>query len=183
MGFIDLVLKRKSIRSFLSTPVDRTILDKCLEAARLAPSACNAQPWQFFICDKEPLRSELSERAFSGIYSMNSFAKEAPVLVVVAKRTTKVAPKVGGLFQGVDFGLIDIGIACDHFQLAAAEEDLGTCLLGWFNSKAVVKILNLPKNLKPTLMIAVGYPKGPMGGRKDRLPLEEVRSYIESPSK
>jgi len=183
MGFIDLVMKRRSVRSFLPTPVDRATLDKYLEVARLAPSACNAQPWHFFICDRDPLRSELAERAFSGIYSMNSFAKEAPVLVVVAKKTTKVAPKVGGIFQGVDFGLIDIGIVCDHFQLAAAEEGLGTCLLGWFNSKAVIKVLNLPKTLKPILMIAVGYPKGPMGGHKNRLPLEDVRSYIENPSK
>ena len=179
MSFLDLVAKRKSVRVFLPTPIDRTVLDKCLEAARLAPSACNAQPWHFIICDKAPLRETLAEEAFSGIYSMNSFAKEAPVLIVVTQKTTKAAPKLGGLFQGIDFGLIDIGIACEHFQLAAAEENLGTCMLGWFNSRAVRKILKLPKNLKIVLIIAVGYPSAPMGGPKKRYPLEDIRTYVE----
>ena len=179
MSFLDLVAKRKSVRVFLPTPIDRTVLDKCLEAARLAPSACNAQPWHFIICDKTPLRETLAKEAFSGIYSMNSFAKEAPALIVVTQKTTKAAPKLGGLFQGIDFGLIDIGIACEHFQLAAAEENLGTCMLGWFNSRAVRKILKLPKNLKIVLMIAVGYPSTPMGGPKKRYPLKDIRTYVE----
>ena len=79
MNFLELVKKRRSVRRYSKGKVPREVIDRCLEAARLAPSACNAQPWYFIAVDDEKLKNELANKAFSGIYSMNSFAKDAPV--------------------------------------------------------------------------------------------------------
>jgi len=77
MNFLELVQKRQSTRTYLSRPVDREKIDRCIDAARLAPSACNSQPWSFVIVDDPEKKQELAENAFSGIYSIVSAAKQA----------------------------------------------------------------------------------------------------------
>ena len=141
MDFLDLVRKRESVRSYSVTPVPRELINKCLEAARLAPSACNSQPWTFIVIDDPETKKKLADTAFSGIYSINAFAREAPVLVVVITERSAYAAKLGAYFRGMQYNLIDIGIACEHFILQAAEEGIGTCWLGWFNERGVKKVL------------------------------------------
>ena len=75
MAFLELARKRKSVRSYRGDPVPREVIDRCLEAARLAPSACNSQPWSFVVVDTPQKRREFVEAAYSGLHSMNSFAK------------------------------------------------------------------------------------------------------------
>ena len=82
MPFLDLVRKRQSERKYSDMPVPRDVIERCLEAARLAPSACNSQPWTFMVVEGE-LKNRLATAAFSGLYSMNSFAARAPILIVV----------------------------------------------------------------------------------------------------
>jgi len=79
MALLDLLKHRKSVRDFLDRPVEREKSMICLEAARVAPSACNSQPWKFIVVDDRELKNRLCDTAFSGIYSMNSFCKTAPV--------------------------------------------------------------------------------------------------------
>jgi len=81
--------KRRSVRAYQARAVARETIEKCLEAARLAPSACNSQPWQFIVVDREPVRSELAQAAFSGVYAMNNFAAQAPVLIAVLTESSK----------------------------------------------------------------------------------------------
>src|SRR3989339_620853 len=119
MTFIDLVKHRFSCRKFLNTPVEKEKLEQCLEAARLAPSACNSQPWSFIVVDEEKCKNRLAEEAFSGAYSMNAFAKSAPVLIVVVTERSGYIARLGGYFKGVQYSLIDIGIACEHLILQA----------------------------------------------------------------
>ena len=180
MTFLELVKKRKSTRRYSARPVPREVIDRCLEAARLAPSACNSQPWYFIVIDDEKLKDTLAKGAFSRIYSMNSFAKEAPVLIVVVTERSNYIARLGGYFKGVQYSLIDIGIACEHLILQAEEEGLGTCWLGWFNENAVKKVLGLPKEKKIDVIISMGYPEEEGTRDKARRSLSEIRRFIVS---
>lgn len=178
MSFLDLARARYSLRKYADTPVPREVIDRCLEAARLAPSACNSQPWSFIVVDQNPKRRELAEAAFGGIYSMNKFALNAPVLIVMVTEKSKFAAALGGQFQGTQYALIDIGIAGEHLCLQAAEEGVGTCWFGWFNEKAVKNVLGLPRSAKVDVIIGMGYPaEGVEPREKKRRSLNEVRSY------
>ena len=157
MVLLDIIRHRRSIRRYVDKPVARDRILLCLEAARLAPSTCNSQPWKFVVIDDEQLRNRLCNAAFSGIYSVFAFAKKAPVIVAVVSEKSKFLAKVGSQLRGTNFYLIDIGIAAEHFVLQAEELGLGTCWLGWFNEKAVKSILNVPKDRRIDILIAVGY--------------------------
>ena len=177
MTFLELAKKRKSVRKYYPQSVSRELLDRCLEAARLSPSACNAQPWYFIIIDDKKLKDELAGKAFSGVYAINSFAKDAPVLIVVVTERSNYIARLGGYFKGVQYSLIDIGIACEHLILQAQEEGLGTCWLGWFNEGAVKKILGLPRDKKVDIIISLGYPQEGVEWGKMRKPLAEIRRF------
>ena len=177
MSFMDLVQKRRSIRSYRPDPIPREAVDRCLEAARLAPSACNSQPWSFVVVDSPKLREQFTEAAFSGLHSMNSFAKDAPVHIAVVRENAKIAARFGGFFRGVDFALIDIGIACEHMVLQAAEEDIRSCYFGWFDEKGVKRVLELPRGTRVDLLICLGYTDRPLQAPKQRKLLDEIRRY------
>jgi nitroreductase len=177
MIFLELLKKRKSVRRYLPKRVPKEAIDKCLEAARLAPSACNSQPWYFIVIDEEKLKNTLVNKAFSGLYSMNSFVREAPVLIIVLTERSKYIARLGGYFRGIQYSLIDIGIACEHLILQASEEGLGTCWLGWFNEKAVKKILGVPKSKKVDVIISMGYPAESETHDRTRKPLDEIRTF------
>lgn len=142
----------------MDQPVAQDILARCLEAARLSPSACNSQAWRFLIVTDPALRTRLAQKAFGGVYAMNSFAKEAPVLVVVVTERSKYMTQVAGATRGTQYNLIDIGIVCEHFILQATEEGLGTCWIGWFDQQGVRDVLGLSKKDCLDVMISVGYP-------------------------
>lgn len=177
MGFLDLVQMRHSVRSYAPTPVPREAIDRCLEAARLAPSACNSQPWTFVVVDDKETIAKCAEQAFSGLYSMNSFVKNAAALIVVITERSRYSALLGGYVRGTQYSLIDVGIACEHLVLQAAEEGLGTCWLGWFNEKRLKKLLGLPRSAKVDVAISMGYPAGQKEGSKNRKSLDEVRRY------
>jgi nitroreductase len=178
MTFLDLVRTRQSERRYAPTQVPRAIVERCLEAARLAPSACNSQPWTFIVVDDEAVRNRLAEAAFSGLYSMNRFAAKAPVLVAVVTERSKYVARLGGQMRGVQYSLIDIGIACEHFILQAAEEGVGSCWLGWFNEGAVKKVLGLPRGARIDVIISVGYPETPQVREKNRKRREDMARYV-----
>ena len=178
MGFLELVKNRYSVRSYLAKNVSRDILERCLEAARLAPSACNSQPWYFIVVDNPELKEKLAEAAFSGIYSLNDFAKKAPVLVAVITEKSCYAVTLGAALRGTQYNRIDIGIACEHFVLEAEEEGLGTCWIGWFNERAAKKILKVLPWKKIDVMISLGYPDNAGPQKKERKPLSEISKFI-----
>ncbi|GAB6280758.1 MAG: nitroreductase family protein [Thermovirga sp.] len=177
MSFIDLVQKRRSVRSYRPDPVPRESIERCLEAARLAPSACNSQPWSFVVVDLPELREQFVEAAFSGLHSMNRFAKSAPVHIAVVRKNTKTPARLGCFFRGVDFTLVDIGIACEHLMLQAAEEDIGSCMFGWFDEKGVRQVLDLPRRSRVLLLICLGYADRRLEAPKQRKTIDEIRRY------
>jgi len=174
--FNKLVNKRISVREYKDLPIDDDSIRLCLEAARLAPSACNSQPWRFIVVNDKDLKDRLCDRAFSGIYGMNAFAKGAPVIIAVVSERAKFIAKIGGHFRGTSYYLIDIGIACEHLVLQAAELGIGTCMLGWFNEKAAKEILGIPRPKKVDLLISLGYYKETQKERARRT-LSEISGY------
>ncbi|MBU1007104.1 MAG: nitroreductase family protein [Candidatus Omnitrophica bacterium] len=177
MKFLDLVRKRKSTRNYSSRPVAREIIDRCIEAARLAPSACNSQPWSFIVIDDEELRNKVCEAAFSAPYSLNTFARKASVLIAVVTERSKYVTKLAGYFRGIQFSLVDIAIACEHLILQAEEDGVGTCWLGWFNEKKVKKILNVPRRKKIDIIISMGYPESDALAEKKRKDINKIRRF------
>jgi len=169
---------RRSVRNFIDKPVEKDKIMKCLEAARLAPSACNSQPWKFIVVDDKQLKNKLCEAAFRGIHSFNSFCKIAPVIVVVISEKSKFIARIGELFRGTKYCLIDIGIACEHFVLQAEGLGLGTCWIGWFNEKAVKSSIGIPRRKKIDILIALGYyDREKLGPEHGRDTMEEIASF------
>ena len=179
MKFLDLVKRRQSVRRYADRPVSREAIDRCLEAARLAPSACNSQPWSFVVVDDPETVKAVSEQAFSGIYRMNRWAEPAPVLIVVTTERSKYYAALGAQMRNTRYNLIDIGIACEHLALQAAEEGLGTCWIGWFDEKAVKRALGLPRAKKVDIVLTLGYPADERVREKKREPLDAIRRYHE----
>jgi len=178
MALLDLIKHRKSVRDFLNRPVEREKIMMCLEAARLAPSESNSQPWRFIVVDDKQLKDKLCDVAFSGIYWISSFCKTAPVIVVVISEKSKFLARIGGMFRGIKYYLIDIGIAGEHFVLEAEDLGLGTCWIGWFNERAVKSILNIPQHKKIDILIALGYYNGEkLGPEHGREPMEKIASF------
>ncbi len=178
MALLDLLKHRKSVRHFVDRPVEREKIMMCLEAARLAPSACNSQPWKFIVVDDRQLKNKLCDAAFSGIYSMNSFCKMAPVIVVIISEKSNFSARIGGMFRGTKYYLIDIGIAVEHFILEAEDLGLGTCWIGWFNEQAVKPILNIPQQKKIDIVIALGYyDSEKVSSEHGREPIDKIASF------
>ena len=157
MDFLDLVKKRQSDRKYKNTPVDRDMIVKCIEAARLAPSACNSQPWKFVVVDDSQLLPEMVSAA-AGM-GMNKFAVQCPVIVAAVLEKMNFTARIGSVIKDKEYSLLDVGIAVENFCLQAAELGLGTCILGWFDEKKVKKLLGIGSRRVP-LLITLGYPDG-----------------------
>ena len=176
---MDLVATRRSVRRFQGKKVDRHLLQQCVEAARLAPSAENVEPWRFLIVDDPELKDKLCQQAFSGIYSATRWAAKAPVIVVLLAELDILANRIGRQITGVDFYLIDLGIGGEHFVLQARELGLGTCWIGWFSSRGVRKALKLPRKYRPVELIAVGYADVAVFKEKQRRSLADICWFNE----
>ncbi len=175
MDFSELVIKRQSDRKYTDKPVEKEKLIKCLEAARMAPSASNSQPWTFVVADEPGLVKQLAKASEGPLKSFNTFVKNAPVVVAIVMEKPKVITELGGKIKDKEYPLIDIGIAAEHFCLQAAELGLGTCMLGWFDEKKAKELLNVPENKNIPLLISVGYtPDGYKHRKKIRKSFDKV---------
>jgi len=155
---LEVIQSRQSDRAYLTTPIEKEKLDRILEAARLAPSACNAQPWKFIVVDNSELKNKIADCTSSTILGMNHFTKQAPVHIVIVEEKANFTSSAGSLIKNKTFPLIDIGIAAEHICLQATAEGLGTCMIGWFDETKVKKLLNIPKSKRVPLIITIGYP-------------------------
>jgi len=174
MSVNKLIAQRRSIRRYLDKPIEREKILECLEAARLAPFADNVQPWRFLVIDNIDLEDKLGKEVFSGIYSVSKFAAKAPVLIMILARLDIIAHRIGKQIQGVNFYLIDAGIAGEHIVLQAEELGLGTCWVGWFNSRKARKVLDIPKKYKIVSLLSMGYYEKKPSREKKRKDLEEI---------
>ncbi len=179
MDVLSLISGRYSVRAYREDPLPRDDLDSCLEAARLAPSACNSQPWRFVLADEPELLNALREAAIHR--GMNRFAARAPVIAAVFSAGGNLTSRAGAAVKDIPYHYIDIGIAAEHFCLAAAERGIGSCMIGWFDKKRVKRALNAPALLKPVLLITLGRPEGDQKPEKKRKALHEISGWNALP--
>lgn len=177
MSFFDLIKNRQSVRSYKNDKVEREIIEKIVEGARVAPSACNAQPWKFIIVDDSEVREKLVKSIYDPLIGMNKFALTSPVFIVVVAEKRNLISGLGSKIKGMDYTSLDIGIACEHICLGATALGLGTCMIGWFKEKGVKDALLIPKNREVKLIISLGYGKSDEVRNKIRKKQQEIISY------
>jgi len=177
MNFFELVNKRESCRAYTEQPVEQEKLMSCIEAARLAPSACNSQPWRFVLVNEQEKVTALAHLLQDKITGLNKFAYDAPAFIVVVEGVAKLSASLGGKVKDQHYAAIDLGIATEHICLAATEQGIGTCIMGWFDEKAIKKLFNIPVGRRVRLVIAFGYSKYPEARKKARKEMQEIVSF------
>jgi nitroreductase len=178
MNFQELIIKRQSVRKYLDKPVEKEKVLSCIEAARLAPSASNAQPWKFIVIDDLELKEKIAKETYSLIASFNKFVHQAPVIIAITLEKPTLVNRIGGRIKKKEWKLIDVGIAAEHLCLQATEKGLGTCMLGWYNEKEIKGLLNIPEKKSIALLISLGYFADDYKLRnKIRKSMEEVCSF------
>ncbi len=153
MDFSDIISTRQSCRKFDNKrPVDNDKLNAILASARLAPSACNGQPYHITVCTGETAKNVATATQSMG---MNKFASDAPVMIVISEKPYVKSAAVGAKLKNNDYRSIDIGIMCSHIVCMATELSLSTCILGWFDDKKVRELCDLSEPVR--LVVALGY--------------------------
>jgi nitroreductase len=153
-----LVRARRSVRSFQSKGVDRGLILSCIEAAVVAPSSMNKQPWRFVVLDRKEGIEGLVRRACVGPYRPTRWIAAAPVVIAIVMARDLVTHHVGRLVQGTAFDLLDAGIAGEHLILRATELGLGTCWIGWFNARGAARALRVPRGHRVVALVVMGWP-------------------------
>jgi nitroreductase len=173
---LDLMLSRQSDRKYSDKPIESEKLERIIEAGRMAPSACNAQPWKFIVVTDPEIISRLAEAASAKLLGMNVFVGEAPVLFVMVRENPNLSSRIGGKIKRKDYSHIDIGIATENICLQARAEGLGSCIIGWFDEKQIRSILSIPPSKRVELIITMGYSLSEYRQKK-RKPKEITVSY------
>lgn len=178
MNFLELVKHRQSDRAYSPQEIEPEKLNYILEAARLSPSACNAQPWKVIVVTGHDKRVAIADATASKVLGMNHFTKQAPVQLVVVEESANFTSTVGGWMQSKRYQQLDLGIITAHISLAAADQGLGSCIIGWFDEKKIRKTLNIPKNKHVAMVIMLGYSTQNLREKK-RKSIETIVSYNE----
>ena len=155
MNFTEIAQNRQSCRNYdPSRPVEQEKLDAVLEAGRLAPSACNGQPYRITVCTGET--AEAVAKATMGM-GMNKFAAAAPVMLVLSEEPYVRSAAVGAKLKNNDYRSIDIGIVAAYLTAEATVQGLGTCILGWLDDEKIRKFCDLSQPVR--LVLTLGYAK------------------------
>lgn len=155
-SFLQLAAQRQSDRAFVpGKKIEREVLERIIEAARLAPSACNGQPWHFTVITDDELLPKVGKATSS--LGMNRFVKDASALVLITHEPTNITSKLGSGIKDKDFPMMDLGIASAYVTLAAEDEGIGSCILGWFDEKTIKELVNIPSKRRLMLIVALGY--------------------------
>lgn len=170
MNFTEIAQARQSCRKYDPTrEVEESKLTAILEAARLAPSACNGQPYHITVC-----RGDVAREVAKGVQGMgmNKFASDAPVLLVISEEPYVKTAALGSKLKGIDYRSIDIGILGAYITAEATAQGLGTCILGWLESEKIAKACN--RTAAVHMVITLGYAADDTLRPKVRKPLEEL---------
>lgn len=171
--FLALAKIRQSCRGYAASPVEAEKLMRVMEAAILAPSACNSQPYHFTVCKGKAARAVAEATQGMG---MNSFTSNCPVMIVISENDYNGTARIGAKIKGNDYRSIDIGIAAAYLTAEAASLGLGTCILGWFDEKKLQKLLGTEKRIR--LVISLGYPSDPAVRKKKRKSYSDIVTEI-----
>ena len=174
MNFLDIARNRQSCRSYdENRSVEQEKLDAILEALRLAPSACNGQPYHVTVCRGQVAKDVAAATAGMGL---NKFAAQAPVMLVLSEMPYVRTAAMGAKVKGNDYRSIDIGIAAAYMTAEATAQGLDTCMLGWFNDKKIRALCGLEYPVR--LVITLGYAKeGDPLRKKVRKEMDDLVSH------
>ena len=174
MNFLDIARNRQSCRSYdENRSVEQEKLDAILEALRLAPSACNGQPYHVTVCRGQVAKEVAAATASMGL---NKFAAQAPIMLVLSEMPYVRTAAMGAKVKGNDYRSIDIGIAAAYMTAEATAQGLDTCMLGWFNDKKIRALCGLEYPVR--LVITLGYAKeGDPLRKKVRKEMDDLVSY------
>jgi nitroreductase len=176
MNFTEIAEKRQSCRSYDSArEVEDEKLDKILASARLAPSACNGQPYRISVCRGDAAKKVAEATRGMGL---NKFAADAPIMLVISEEAYVATAAFGAKIKKNDYRSIDIGILAAYITAEAAAQGLGTCILGWLNDEDIREICGLDKPVR--LVITLGYPKEDDKLRqKKRKDMDELVKFVK----
>ena len=173
MNFTEIALARQSCRSYDETrAVEEEKLSAILEAAQLAPSACNSQPYHFTVCRGDAAKAVAAATQGMG---MNKFSSQAPVLIVISEADYNKSAALGAKVKGNDYRSIDIGITTAYLTAEATAQGLSTCILGWLDDEKIRKICGIDHPVR--LVITLGYAKDDPLRNKKRKELSQLVSY------
>ena len=173
IDFDQILERRRSVRSFDSRPVRFKDLKAIIESARLAPSACNSQTWRFVAVTDGKIIQQICREAMRPVIP-NKWIAQAPLIIVGCSQLDVVANRIGSGMTGIEYYQIDLGIAMEHMVLKATELGLGTCWIGWFKENKIKEILEIPKKIKVSAMLAIGYSNEVVPKKRKRKPLEKI---------
>lgn len=176
MNFTEIAETRQSCRNYdPSREVEEEKLNRILNSARLAPSACNGQPYRITVC--KGAAAEKVAMATRGM-GMNKFASDAPVMIVISERPYVATAALGAKIKKNDYRSIDIGILAAYITAEATAQGLGTCILGWLDDGDIRKICGIDEQVR--LVITLGYPKADDKLRqKKRKDMDDLVKYAE----
>ncbi len=174
MNFIEIANARYSCRNYDETrEVEQNKIDAILEAGRLAPSACNGQPYHITVCKGEAAKKVA--KAVGGM-GMNRFASQAPVMIVLSEMPYVKTAALGSKLKGNDYRSIDIGIVSAYITAEASAQGLGSCILGWLDDEKLREICSVKYPVR--LVICIGYPMDGKISIKKRKTIEELVTEI-----
>ena len=176
--YFDLIQRRESCRNFdPDRPVEKEKLQRCAEAAWIAPSACNGQPWRYLIVTNPALNEKL--RPLMMELGMNKFVKNCPAFAVVLEEATILKVSLSQKFKDQDFAPIDVAFSASQFCYAATEQGLSTCIIGWHSEQKIRELFGLSKSTRVRLILAIGYAASETLRKKQRKPIEDVIQFYE----
>jgi nitroreductase len=168
MSVLDVIRQRRSVRVYRPDPIPEEALQRLLEAARLAPSGKNLQPWKFVLVQDDPIKKKLARAC-----NQQAFIADAPLIIVACGFPDECYRAMGRYMRSWP---VDVTIALEHLILQAQEEGLGTCWIGSFEEEEVKSLLNVPEHVKVLALTPLGYP-GEDPQSRGRKPLEKIVSY------
>ena len=176
MNFTEIAQNRQSCRSYdVSREVEQEKLNAILGSARLAPSACNAQPYHITVCRGDAAKA--AAKAVQGM-GMNKFATDCPVMLVISEAPYNATAALGAKVKDNDYRSIDIGIMTAYLTAEATAQGLSTCILGWLDDKELRRICGIDEKVR--LVISLGYAKADDKLRqKKRKDIEEIVKVID----
>ena len=176
--YFDLIARRESCRNFdPNRPVEKEKLQRCAEAAWIAPSACNGQPWKYLVVTNPELNEKL--RPLMMELGMNKFVKNCPAFAVVLEEATVLKVSLSQKFKDQVFAPIDVAFSASQFCYAATEQGLSTCIIGWHNEQKIRELFGLPKTTRVRLILAIGYAADETLRKKQRKPIDDVIRFYE----
>ena len=153
MNFTEIAKNRQSCRSYdASRAVEEEKIIAILESARLAPSACNSQPYHITVCEGESARAVAEATMGMG---MNKFSKDAPVMIVISEASYSASAALGAKIKKNDYRSIDIGILSAYITAEAVAQGLGSCIIGWLDDKKIREICDISGAVR--LVVSIGY--------------------------